>query len=325
MNIGAYYFSETKSKNRKIMKEYGNLETLTQFLISMFRYEFSEKTIDPVHLEKYLLLNGMCAIWKCDNEWIVSECSLAERPNVYGEGTSVICVTENGKTERFKDYENNENVVVIFNDFLKNPDFNIPKYSELLTTAETSLLSGLIFTRFFPIPVAKNTATKNAIDNAIKKLIDGELSTVISDNVLSEFSDGKDIDVIKLTDDKSVDKLQYINHCIDDLIRQFFRYYGHTMSTASKMAQMNETELKNGESITHIIPYLRFEERKKGIEKVNRILGIKATVEYSPIWNKLYDYFNSMFVNEQKTETTETETTETETTENKGSEENVLD
>lgn len=322
MNIGAYYFNETKSKNRKIMKEYGNFETLTQFLISMFEYDFAEKTIDPIHMEKYLLLNGMCAIWKCDDVWIVSECSLAGKPNVYGEGTSVICVTENGKTQTFKDYENNKNVVVIFNDFLKNPDFNIPKFAELLTTAETSLLSGLIFTRFFPIPVAKNTGTKYAIDGAIKKLISGELSTVISDNVLSEFSDGKDIEIINLTDDKSVDKLQYINHCIDDLIRQFFRYYGHTMSTASKMAQMNETELKNGDSITHIIPNLRLTERQKGIEKVNNILGIKSSIKFSPIWDLLYNNFEKMFIDEQKTETTETET---ETTENKGSDDNVLD
>lgn len=321
MNIGAYYFNEKKESNRNKIKQYGNFETLTQFLISMFDYEFSEKTIDPVHLEKYLLLNGMCAIWKCNEEWIVSECSLAEKPNVYGEGTSVICVTENGKTQTFKDYENNENVVVIFNDFLKNPDFNISKFAELLSTAETSLLSGLIFTRFFPIPVAKNTATKNAIDNAIKKLISGELSTVISDNVLSEFSDGKDIEIINLTDDKAVDKLQYINHCIDDLIRQFFRYYGHTMSTASKMAQMNETELKNGDSITHIIPYLRLTERQKGIDRVNKILGIKASIKFSPIWDLLYNNFEKMFVNEQKTVTTETET---DTLENKGSEENVL-
>ena len=90
------------------------------------------------------------------------------------------------------------------------------------------------------------------------------------------------------------------------------------MSTASKMAQMNETELKNGDSITHIIPYLRLMERQKGIERVNKILGIKSSVKFSPIWNILYNNFEKMFVDEQKT-------AETETTENKGSEENVPD
>lgn len=281
--------SEKKSKKVNLLK---NLETYRhyvnvelQMLASMFEYTNLPPSIDTNYLELCLIQFGACAIVKLDDVYYVGVPTLTPPLDNYGWGTKVEMITRNGLTVGSKTI--GEDCAIIWNNNTRTSEFDLYRFAENFTDIEISAKSIVRNSRKSPIPVAKNGKLKTAIDEALNNSQNGLTDcTIINDVSLPEEINGKtaDIPVLNLTDVKDVDRLQYLSKYHDDLLRRLATLYGHDMQTSGKMAQQSVEEIQGYDSYSMILPYVRLNERIKGIEQFNEVFNFNASVDFSLPW-----------------------------------------
>lgn len=262
--------------------------TLEQILTSMFEYNNLPKGLDRKYIEHTLIRFGCCAIVKINDEFFVGVPAIMPPLDNYGIGTEIAITTYNG--QRQKRGKIGENCVLIWNNTEFVGDFIISWYAKMFKEIDISMEANVFNSRLHPIPVARNSKIKSAIDNIFKSIKgenkNNDTYTILSDTAFAEEINGtaSKIDVLNLTDVKDVDKLQYLSKFHDDLLRRFCTLYGQAMQTTGKMAQQTVEEIQGYDSFSMIIPSNRLEERQKGINEFNRIFGENVTVEYNEAW-----------------------------------------
>lgn len=262
--------------------------TLEQILTSMFEYNNLPKGLDRKYIEHTLIRFGCCAIVKINYEFFVGVPAIMPPLDNYGIGTEIAITTYNGQHQ--KRGKIGENCVLIWNNTEFVGDFIISWYAKMFKEIDISMEANVFNSRLHPIPVARNSKIKSAIDNIFKSIKgenkNNDTYTILSDTAFADEINGTStkIDVLNLTDVKDVDKLQYLSKFHDDLLRRFCTLYGHSMQTTGKMAQQTVEEIQGYDSFSMIIPSNRLEERQKGIAEFNRIFGENVTVEYNDAW-----------------------------------------
>lgn len=278
-------FNELKEKYKKQYTDRTYEDLLLTDIASMFDWEFSED-IDTRFIESYLLIFGECAIWRLDGKLIVSVCNRAGSPNVNGLGKDLICITGNGISKTFTDFENSREVVYIRNNKFATPDLNIEPTASILSELYTSLRHNIINARYTPIVVAHDRIAKTAIEEVLKSHNSAaEIQVVLSDNIF----DTEKENVLNVTDVNAQDKIQYINHAHDDVLRQFYSIYGLDTCGTSKMAQQSADEINAGCNARMVLPTDRLKERKEGAKKIADFFGVDCTVDFSEPWKREFD------------------------------------
>lgn len=271
-------------KNLETYRHYVNTEL--QMLASMFNYEGLPNSIDTNFMELCLINYGVCAIVKLSNgDLYAGVPSLLPPLDSYGWGTTVDLITRNG--EIVKSQKIGIDCAIIWNNNTRTSEFDLFRFAESFTNVEISLRSIVRNSKKAPIPVAKDSKTKTAITEAINNANNGLSDvTIINDVALPQQINGMtaDIPVLNLSDVKDVDRLQYLSKYHDDLLRRLATLYGHDMQTSGKMAQQSVEEIQGYKSYSMILPYIRLEERKKGIDMINNVFELNATVDYSLPW-----------------------------------------
>lgn len=295
------YFSSMKEKRQKAYRIQSYDEFLSNTLISMFVYRgLPEELQNRINqIEEILLYNGACAIWKLTKEiagavpttylgqYVVSEVGFTDDPDVYGMGANCICTLDNGIITDFKDWRNNPDVVVIFNNSNYSPDMNIGRFSDALAELEVSLKLNVLFARMYPIPVASDNKTKTAIEESIKNAMDGKISSILSPDALSKYVEGATntgIETVNLTDVEKSRYIQYLAKYRDDLMRWFYSLYGMNSQGSSKMAQQTVDEVNQDSNASMIIPHDMLRMRQNGVEELNKKFGWSAEVSFSECW-----------------------------------------
>lgn len=262
--------------------------TLEQILTSMFEYNNLPKGLDRKYIEHTLIRFGCCAIVKINDEFFVGVPAIMPPLDNYGIGTEITITTYNGQHQ--KRGKIGENCALIWNNTEFVGDFIISWYAKMFKEIDISMEANVFNSRLHPIPVARNSKIKTAIDNIFKSIKgenkNNDTYSILSDTAFTDEINGTTtkIDVLNLTDVKDVDKLQYLSKFHDDLLRRFCTLYGHSMQTTGKMAQQTVEEIQGYDSFSMIIPSNRLEERQKGIAEFNRIFGENVTVEYNEAW-----------------------------------------
>lgn len=262
--------------------------TLEQILTSMFEYNNLPKGLDRKYIEHTLIRFGCCAIVKINDEFFVGVPAIMPPLDNYGIGTEITITTYNGQHQ--KRGKIGENCALIWNNTEFVGDFIISWYAKMFKEIDISMEANVFNSRLHPIPVARNSKIKTAIDNIFKSIKgenkNNDTYTILSDTAFADEINGTStkIDVLNLTDVKDVDKLQYLSKFHDDLLRRFCTLYGHSMQTTGKMAQQTVEEIQGYDSFSMIIPSNRLEERQKGIAEFNRVFGENVTVEYNEAW-----------------------------------------
>ena len=262
--------------------------TLEQILTSMFKYEALPAGLNKKYIEHTLIRFGCACIVKIESDYFVRVPAIQPPLDNYGIGTEIVVTTYNGM-HQIKG-KLGANAVLIWNNTEFTGDFIISWYAKMFKEIDVSMEANVFNSRLHPIPVARNSKIKSAIDNIFKS-IKGETKnndtySILSDTAFAEEINGtaSKIDVLNLTDVKDVDKLQYLSKFHDDLLRRFCTLYGQAMQTTGKMAQQTVEEIQGYDSFSMIIPSNRLEERQKGITEFNRIFGENVTVEYNEAW-----------------------------------------
>ena len=290
------------SENRKEFERWKYIrrksydDTLTEALSSMFvrRGLPDDFGRDTGFIEEILLKNGCGAYVFNDKEekYVFGACQLASMPDAYGFGKNATVRCLDGWVKEYPDWQNDDSIVVAFNNPQRLPDFTIPRFSDMLTETEVSLISQLKNSRLHPIPLAFDQKSLVAIQESLEDMDAGKLRTILSPNVLKTLVemgvDSRAIDVLNLTDPTASDHIQYIAKLRDDLLRWFWNQYGHNPESTGKMAQQSVAEVTTGASIAMIIPHTRYHERQIEAEQLKKKFGWDVTIEFSEPWQNAF-------------------------------------
>lgn len=286
-------FSDMSKKEQNLHIEVDYNDLLLTIVTAMFRYKiitegFKKFKRQLKFLELYLSIDGKAALFLIDNRLIVAQCDFVGEPDENGIGRDLIAVTKNGNDYEFKEWQDNDNVVVIFNNLYQCSDFIIPATASLLKNADISLFANMNATRHTSIIAVEDEKDKKNVEAAIEANNLGIPQAVVAKSKLLE-DINNDLKILQLTDMKNSDKLQYLSKLRDDLMRFFYNVYGMSTYGTAKMAQQNSDEINSGLCASFIIPESRLEARRDGLQELKEKFGIEITCDFSLCWEYSFD------------------------------------
>lgn len=272
--------------------------TIENMLTSMFIYENLPESLPVREIEHNLIRYGACLIVRfAGGTYYAGVPALRGQINNYGFGEQAICTTRNGKKVYDSFYnKDGSDAILIWNNSQYMPDFDIFRYANLFADVDKSINLNVINSRLHPIPVARDSKLKQAIDTIFKNIRKGKKSySVLNDVTFSDIVNNKDnaIPVLNLTDVTNADKIQYLSKLHDDLVARLGRLYGQNISSNGKLAQQTIKELSGYDTLSAIIPYDRLACRKEAFENFGKFIGLEnVTVKFNHAWEHLLDDCN---------------------------------
>ena len=281
-------FNPKSKKGTEIIKtlnQYKNFWTCYQLVMGMFDY--TGLPFRKEFLERLLISYGYAAICQSeDGELHVGFFAYTDKDENGIPIGEITINTLNG--EEYK-AEIGKTAVLCFNNELRLPELMIWNYAEMFNETDVSIKSILKKARLNPIPLAKDSKTKNAINDALSNIDSGNINAISYEGIKSDLLDGGQdpVMMMHLTEPEHTDKLQYMSKFYDDQLRRFMTFYGHPLSSASKMAQVTAAELEGYTTYSRIYPEIMLKERQTFIEECNRLFGTSLSVDYSKAWEHL--------------------------------------
>lgn len=196
------------------------------------------------------------------------------------------CFDIAGEQYSFKNWQSNPDILVFFNTPLRTPDTFIEKYASMLTDVDVSITNNVHYSRQHPFPVARDKKTAARINECIKSVATGDITTVLMENNIKDvLSDDDSIDVINITDVEKSQYIQYLSHLHDAIISRFFFLIGLGTTDNGKQAQITTEELNKNDdaSISNALAW--YQARKDGFD-VAREKGHDLSFDFHPVWKQ---------------------------------------
>ena len=286
-DFSIFDFNPKSKKGNEIintLNEWKNFWTCYQIVMAMFEYE--NLPFRKEFLERLLLSYGYAAMCQSeDGKLHVGFFSYDDKDENGIPIGEITLNTLNG--EQYKAVIG-ENAVLCFNNELRLPELMIWNYAEMFNETDISLKSLVHKARLAPIPLAKDSKTKAALESALNDVKNGYIKAVGYEGIKSDLLDSKEpVTMLHLTEPEHTDKLQYMSKFYDDQLRRFMTFYGHPLSSASKMAQVTSAELEGYTTYSRIYPEVMLKERQRFIDEANELFGTDIKVDYSKAWEHL--------------------------------------
>ena len=263
-------YRDLKSKYRQNVSDIEYQELFGNFLTTIFEYD--ERIYRPEIMEDLLHDLGICALIKTDTaEFTPVICNLAGGER-YADGLfkNAICYDAIGREYVFTDWQNNTEICVIFNTGLITRDSWIDKNSSILTDIDISLQTNIVFSRLKPLPIARDSKTKNIIDESLNDIQVGKIKTILSEMSFRDLADEKKmIDVLDLTDVTKSQYIQYLLHAYDSIFSRTCMLMGLDTMDNGKQAQITVDEMTRHDDVSLLMPIVWYKARKKAFEKHN--------------------------------------------------------
>lgn len=245
----------------------------------MFVYNNLPETIPKKDLELILQVTGCVTIAKVNDKLYAFRGALGGEPNAYYLPT--ISVVANPYLKFNKSLVIDEDCVVILNDSLYEGLMSIIELNaSLLAECDISFKFGAINSRIPSIVTAPDDITKESAELYFDNIVKGDkIGVILSEEFYeklrtNEFNkNGKSlIELIELK--------QYI-------LGSFYQSLGIKTIFNMKRESLNEAEANINDDVLHPLIDQMLEQRKLGIERVNKMFNTNIEVELSSIWKKL--------------------------------------
>ena len=294
-----YTFNYDKMKE-KYQKEFNKKTAwlrMLNVLISMFKWENLPDTVPAEFLETYLITNGTAGFQKIGKEYLVGMGGYQGDMNPYNIGTEYMAVIIN-KPQMLGTV--NKDICVAINNYTRTPDFDIVKYSSILSEIDTSEKINVLFSRMSRIPKVGDEKERIAIINSIKAIQEGKVEAVVSKNIMQDLINGNsNTEFLDLVDVKDIDKLQYLNQYYDNIFKRFCTEYGISYRTTSKLAQQTESEARGNDVLSMTYPLVKLKCRQRFCDEVNAMYGLNISCNFSECWSENYDSLINYNKNEE--------------------------
>lgn len=275
-----YDFSKMKESDKSEIRNFCYQKEFLDLITQMFVYEFGEtETMDMWLLEQILTNIGCVGFCMIDGMLCYGTVSLSGKINKDGIPSQATIFFFNG--ESFSG-EISKDVVLMWNNKTHTPELKASQFSEVLTECDNSIMACVYNSRPYMAIVAKSQKLIKSIRTILKQWRDGKPQIITGDDTIQGIvhPEKEEVKSINLSDPEIMDKIQYLSKLHDDVLRRGLTYYGIAINSSGKMAQMNNKEIDGYESFSKIYPNNRLFERQKAIEQLNKLFGIKVTVEF---------------------------------------------
>lgn len=261
-------YRDLKAKLKQRISDCEYTDIFRNFLTTLFVYD--DRIYRPEILDDILHDVGIAALIKTGtSDYTPVFCNLAGGPR-YADGlfSTAICYDAVGHQYDFRDWRDNTDITVIFNTPLITRDSWIDKNVSILTDIDTSLQTNVIFSRLKPIPIARDSKTRNQIDESINDIQTGRIKTILEDVSFRDLAtDKKLIDVLDLTDVTKSQYIQYLLHAYDFVFSRTCMLMGLDTMDNGKQAQITVDEMARHDDVSMLMPYIWYTARKKPLEK----------------------------------------------------------
>lgn len=289
-------FDRLKAKVQNRIRTELNFEYLRIADEAMFEYG-GGFPFDRHFVETYLTTTGSAGIKEVKGKYyICPDPSRVGQMDQYGDGTELEGVTDDGEIQITGVI--GETCVIMYNNSGRAPDFDNFTDSSDIAQIEKSTGINVKFSRVAPVFVAPNTTVKAQLDEIIKRLLDGDLITVTSENTaqmqaLSALSKmpTNPLEAIDITKPERIQYVQYLSELYDQIVRRHFGRRGLSAKTSAKHAQVSQDEVHGLDCISWFYPLDKLKARRDALETCNRIFGTSWTVEFSEIWKQEYESY----------------------------------
>ena len=275
-----YDFSKMKESHKSEIRNFCYQKEFLDLITQMFDYDFGDtKTMDMWLLEQILTNIGCVGLCMIDGVLCYGTVSLSGKIHKDGIPTQATVFFFNGESYSG---EIDRDVVIMWNNKSHTPELKASQFSEVLTESDNSIMACVYNSRPYIAIIAKSQKIIGSIKTILKQWRDGKPQLIAGEDTLHgiAFPEKEEVKTVNLSDPEIMDKIQYLSKLHDDILRRGLTYYGIPINSSGKMAQLNDKEIDGYESYSKIYPNNRLSERRKAIEKINKLFGISATVEF---------------------------------------------
>ena len=167
--------------------------------------------------------------------------------------------------------ENDKDIVLFYNTSNGLPDFNIVWLAKMLGETDVSIYKNILFARYAPLLRVKSEKEKQQLTEAINKIVEGKISTLVSDDLFEDILAKEQDPVLNITDVGNSDKIQYLSHLYQDIIKRFSMEYGCPISGVEKMAQQNNAEINGDVAYSWLTPIDMLNQAKEGCKRAKAL------------------------------------------------------
>lgn len=294
--------------------------TFMNTLISEFDYTLPE-TVKTNFLEMYLIEDGIAAIVKINGDWISARVNILPSEGekngitVNGYGKDAMIITSNGIQKKYKNWETNPDIAILFNNSTWSPDIMIDRLAYMECEVDKSMKLNVIYSRLKPILLAKDSTQKKQLEEVLSSIEDAEIKTIVNET-LGDYlkTSGDDVTVLNITDVTYSTHIQNLTKFKDDLNRWFYFYCGMESDGSGKLAQQSVDEINRTSDSRFILPMDRLKSRvgdsTYGITKLREVCGVAdADVTFSLCWS---DNLRDLIHPDEEEEVEDVEEAETE-------------
>lgn len=256
-------------------------------LVNMFDWDID---IPRIFIEQILIEKGICAFWLIDNKIVVTSVKFIGDINAYGVGKDAFCITKNGISKTFSDWKNNNEVVICFNNYCLNDDYEAKITQNFLNESNISIECDIKGTRYNKIFKARDEVEKANLEKAIEANANGLPQVIIgaSFGALIDSEIGENTETLEVSDIKSSDRLQYVSKLKDDIWKWFLNLYGLSALSNVKMAQQTSDEINNQLFSSFVLPISKLECRVLACKEISKKFNIVCDVKFSECWTLSY-------------------------------------
>lgn len=234
---------------------------------------------------------GVAAFYKCNEAGSVNKgkwCCTPARPAEVIDNMMISDKITTSGSDYSCELTVGKDCILIYNNSSLQPDFMFCKYAEDLTETAISASKLTKWARMTPIPRVNNDTDIVKYEQLMKRILDGEDINVITEE-LSLLQDGHrtlDDNVLRLTDESSVDKLHFFDQHAEQILRRFATMRGLPFSSTAKNSQNLQEELHDMDAISTFIIRDEIECRRDGFERaaafMKEVDGTEFDFAYKP-------------------------------------------
>ena len=245
----------------------------------IFEYENLPETIPKKDLELILQKNGCVTIAKKDDKLYAFAAGLGGKPNVYYLPT--LAIIANPALNYTAQLEIDRECVVILNDALYQGLFEIiEKNAYLLAQCDISFKFAAVNTRIPALITATTAKTKAEAEILLNEIELGEQLGIIGGNNVLE-----SLKVYNYANSSTM--VQHLIELKQYIVGTFYQTLGIQSQFNMKREAINEAEASLSTDILYPLIDEMLEQRRIGIDKVNKMFGTNIIVKLSSVWSNL--------------------------------------
>lgn len=281
LNVIYKNYDKLKPKQKKTERNFSYHNNMLVQLGQIVRIDNFRELLD---LDLDIALNiklteGVVGItYERDKYQLVFNISAVGLPRKDGRPNKLIGTYIDNEQVYTKEYTNDMDIVLWYNNALATPESTIDYFSYMFTETDTSIEYNIQRSRYNPYIKVKTEKQKQQYMTAMQNTHNGEPIVIVDDedNLLD---DDKQL-TVDVNDVKNVDKIQYLQLFYDHLNSRYSQLYGFPITNNAKHAQQSVEEVGSTEAYSWLIPVDMLNQAKEFCKRMSDMFNIELVAHF---------------------------------------------